>query len=131
MNYPVSRDSKIVIYDNEVRVSKEDIIDLKDILDKLKIHYIIDDVSFHATDAIVGLMKYFNNTNVWKVEKNGSVNLKNRFGHGNSLEYRTLCIPSLIEFLYVDMNVLNEREACLLDVLIKKASNISLVEGLA
>ena len=131
MDYPVSRDSKIVIYDNEVRVSKEDIIDLKDILDKLKIHYIIDDVSFHATDAIVGLMKYFNNTNVWKVEKNGSVNLKNRFGHSNYLEYRTLCIPSLIEFLYVDMNVLNEREACFLDVLIKKASNISLVEGLA
>jgi hypothetical protein len=130
LDYPAAQNSKIIVYDNELSVSKEDIINLKDILDKLKIHYIIDDISFHATDAIVGLMKYFKNTNVWKVEKSGSVNLKNRFGHSNQLEYRTLCIPSLIEFLFADMNVLNDREAFFLDVLIKKASNISLVEGL-
>jgi hypothetical protein len=130
LDYPAPQNSKIIVYDNEVTVSKEDIINLKDILDKLKIHYIIDDISFHATDAIVGLIKYVKNTNVWKVEKNGSLSLKNRFGHSNHLEYRTLCIPSLIEFLFVDMNVLNDREACFLDVLIKKASNISLVEGL-
>jgi hypothetical protein len=131
LDYPTPQNSKIIVYGDEIRVSKEDIINLKDILDKLKIHYIIDDISFHATDAIVGLMKYFKNTNVWKVEKNGSVNLKNRFGHSDHLEYRTLCIPSLIEFLFADMNVLNDREAFFLDVLIKKASNISLVEGLS
>lgn len=130
MSYPAPQNSKIIVYDNEVRVSKEDIRNLKDILDKLKIHYIIDDISFHATDAIVGLMKYFKNTNVWKVEKNGSVNLKNRFGHSNHFEYRTLCIPSLIEFLLVDMNVLNDKETCFLDVLIKKASSISLFNDL-
>jgi hypothetical protein len=127
---PASQQGSLIVYDNELRVPKEDIKVLKDILDKLKIHHTMDDICFHATDAIIGLIKYCKNTDVWKVEKNGGVNLKNRFGHSGQFEYRTLCIPSLIEFLLVDLNVLNDKESDFLDIMIKKAANISLVQNL-
>jgi hypothetical protein len=126
LNYFAHKNSKIIIYDNEVNVTKRDIRRLKHILDKLSIHYIIDDVSFHATDAMANLMKQVKDTRIWKVEEDGSVNHKNRFGHSGHFEYRTLCIPSLIEFLFADMNLLNDKEVDFLDVLIKRASDISI-----
>ena len=126
LDYLLHKNSKIIIYDNEVKATKKDIRKLKDILDKMRVHYIIDDISFHATDTIASLLKHFKNTKAWKVEKDGSVNHKNRFGHSGHFEYRTLCIPSLIEFLFIDINVLNDKEANFLDVLIKKASDISI-----
>jgi hypothetical protein len=128
LEFPAPKNSKIIVYDSEVKASREDVRKLKDILDKLKIHHIIDDISFHANDAMVDLMKYSRSTNVWKVEKDGGVSLKNRFGHSNRFRYRTLCIPSLIEFLFADMDALDSQEACLLDALIKETSHISIVD---
>ena len=130
MNHRSSHNSKIIVYDNELRVSTEDIRNLKDILDKLKVHYIIDDVSFNATDKIVDLMEYFRQIKVYRKEEKGDVNLKNRLGFRSQLASRILCIPSLVEFIYADMDILDHQEALFLDALIKKASNISIFNDL-
>ena len=55
-------------------------------------------------------MKATHNTSVWKVEKDGSISLKNRFGHSERFDYRYLRMAHLIEFQFADLNILSNEE---------------------
>jgi len=115
---------EIRIGDNIIESTKPEIQFLKSILDKLELPYIIDDVSFHNTLLDLHRMKTIHNTDVWKVESDGSVSLKNRFGHSGRFYYRYLRMPSLIEFQFVDLNILTEEEAEFLGYIIYDAETI-------
>jgi hypothetical protein len=95
---------------NTIKSSKQEIQFLKAILDKLELPYILDGISFHNTLIDLNRMKTIHNTNVWKVEADGSVSLKNRFGHSGQFKYRYLRMPHLIEFQFVDLNILSDEE---------------------
>jgi hypothetical protein len=49
-------------------------------------------------------------TDAWKVEKDGSLSLLNRFGHNGHFEYRELSIGSITEFRFVDLYSLSGDE---------------------
>jgi hypothetical protein len=100
----------IIIGGQEIQSTKQTIKKLKVILDKLEVPHILDDVSFHNTLIDLYRMKSLNNTDVWKVEQDGSVSLKNRFGHNGRFDHRTLVIKSLLEFQFVDLNLLSDVE---------------------
>ena len=108
----------IIIGECCVKIAKKKIQRLKTILDKLKVPHVLDDVSFHNTFLDLYRIKSLYHTNVWKVEKDGSVNLRNRFGHSGRFENRHLVVRSLLEFQFVDLNVLNSEEAEFLSNLI-------------
>jgi hypothetical protein len=55
-------------------------------------------------------MRTLHNTNVWKVEKDGSLSLSNRFGHNGRLAYREISIASIEEFNFVDLYSLSSDE---------------------
>jgi hypothetical protein len=95
---------------NTIKSSKQEIQFLKAILDKLELPYILDGISFHNTLIDLNRMKTIHNTNVWKVEADGSVSLKNRFGHSGQFKYWYLRMPHLIEFQFVDLNILSDEE---------------------
>ena len=65
-------------------------------------------------------MKTLHNTNVWKVEKDGSLSLSNRFGHSGRLAYREICITSIEEFNFVDLFGLDNDESEFLAELLSK-----------
>jgi hypothetical protein len=90
----------------------------KSILDKLEIPHVLDDVGFHNTLMDLHRMKSLYHTEVWKVEKDGSVSLKNRFGHSGRFQHRSLAVNSLFEFRFVDLSLLSSREAEFLSNLI-------------
>jgi len=98
---------------------------LKIILDKLEIPYVLDNVSFHNTSYAVQRMQMVHNTRVWKVEKDGSVSLKNRFGHNHRFAYRYLNMPSPFNLDFIDLNELNEDEMEFLSFILFKANVIS------
>jgi len=106
-------------------MSKKEIQYLKLILDKLEIPHVVDNVSFHNTSYAVSRMKTVHNTRVWKVEKDGSVSLINRFGHNGRFEYRYLNMPSPLEFQFVDLNSLSNDEVEFLSFLLFKANAFS------
>jgi len=112
---------------NTVKSSKQEVKFLKAILDKLEYPYILDGVSFHNSLIDLNRMKTIHNTNVWKVEADGSVSLKNRFGHSGRFDYRYLCMPNLIEFQFVDLNILTDEEYDFLGYLICEAETIPAV----
>ena len=85
----------IEIENNTYVVNKKDIIELRSILDKLTIHYILDRVSYHSTEGALALAKAIHNTSIWKVEKDGGVHVDNQFGHSAKFKYNHLVIPSL------------------------------------
>ena len=116
----MARKCKIIIDECEFEATRQDVKRLKFILDKLEMHYILDHVSFHNPTATIEFMKIIHNVKVWKVEKDGSVSLTNRFGHSGRFEYRYLYIPSLLEFQIVDLSILSVNEADFLDQLIYK-----------
>ena len=101
----------IRIGEYKIETSKNAVCKLKAILDKLQIPHILDDVGFHNTLLDLHRMKSFHNTDVWKVEKDGSVSLKNRFGHSGHFENRNLSVENLLEFQFVDLSVLDSGEA--------------------
>ena len=68
--------STIRIGEYNIRSTKQSVRRFKAILDKLQIPHILDDVSFHNTLLDLYRMKYLYKTDVWKVEKDGSVSLK-------------------------------------------------------
>ena len=103
--------STIKIGENEIKSNKRTVRKLKTILDKLKVPHILDDVSFHNTLLDLYRIKYLYRTDVWKVEKDGSVSLKNRFGHSGKFENRCLTIRNLLEFQFVDLSLLDTNEA--------------------
>ena len=109
---------------NTIRASKFELEFLKTILDKLELPYILDDISFNNTLLDLHRMKKIHNTNVWKVEKDGSISLENRFGHSGHFEYRYLRMPHLIEFQFVDLNILSEEEYEFLGYIIYEAETI-------
>ena len=95
----------------EVKSTKQSVRKFKAILDKLEVPHILDDVSFHNTLLDLYRMKFLYKTDVWKVEKDGSVSLINRFGHSGRFEHRSLIIRNLLEFRFVDLSLLNREEA--------------------
>jgi len=80
---------------NTIVVSKNYIVELRRILDKVEIHYILDRVSYHSTEGALALAKAIHNTRIWKVEKDGGVHVDNQFGHSAKFKYNHLVIPSL------------------------------------
>ena len=76
-------------------VSKNYMVELRRILDKVEIHYILDRVSYHSTECALALAKAIDNTRVWKVEKDGGVQVDNQFGHSAKFKYNHLVIPSV------------------------------------
>jgi len=84
--------STIRIGEYKIKSTKQSVRRLKVILDKLEVPHILDDVSFHNTLLDLYRMKSLYKTDVWKVEKDGSVSLKNRFGHSGRFENRCLTI---------------------------------------
>ncbi len=109
----------------KMSMSKADIKQLKYILDKLEIPYVLDSISFHNTSYAVNRMKTVHKTRVWKVEKDGSVSLVNRFGHSGRFEYRYLNMPSPLEFQFVDLDGLSNDEMEYLSFLLFKANAFS------
>ena len=109
---------------NTIKSSKQEIQFLKAILDKLELPYILDGISFHNTLIDLNRMKTIHNTKVWKVEADGSVSLKNRFGHSGRFNYRYLRMPHLIEFQFVDLNILSDEEYDFLGFIIYEAETI-------
>ena len=103
--------STIRIGEYKIRSTKQSVQRLKAILDKLEVPHILDDVSFHNTLLDLYRMKFLYETDVWKVEKDGSVSLKNRFGHCGRFENRCLIIKNLLEFQFVDLSLLGREEA--------------------
>lgn len=56
-------------------------------------------------------MKTLHNTNVWKIEKDGSLSLSNRFGHSGRLAYQQLSIANIMEFDFITLCSLSYEEA--------------------
>ena len=98
---------------------------LKIILDKLEIPHVLDSISFHNTSYAVQRMKTVHNTRVWKVEKDGSVSMTNRFGHNNRFKYRYLNMSSPLEFQFVDLSSLRNEDVEFLSFLLFKADVFS------
>ena len=121
-------DSAIIkIGANTILSSKQDLKFLKVILDKLELPYVLDGISFHNTLLVLYRIKTIHKTNVWKVEKDGSVNLNNRFGHSGNFEYRHLRMPHLVEFQFADLEVLTNEEYDFLGYLIYEAETLPAV----
>jgi len=112
---------------NTIQASKFELEFLKTILDKLALPYVLDGVGFNNTLLDLHRMKKIHNTNVWKVEKDGSISLKNRFGHSGYFDFRYLRMPHLIEFKFVDLNILSEEENEFLGYIIYEAETIPAV----
>ena len=93
-----------------VKSSRQEIKRVKVILDKLELPHVVDDISFHNTAIDLHRIKTLHNTNVWKVEKDGSLSLSNRFGHSGHLAYREISIASIEEFNFVDLFSLSSDE---------------------
>ena len=105
--------------------TKDEIKRFKSILDRLELPHIIDNVCFHNSLLVVNNLKLSNKTNVWKVEKDGSVSLTNQFGHNHRFRYRYLKINSLHEFQYVDLSILKKDD---LDFLFKILFDFELMD---
>jgi len=103
--------STIRIGEYESKSNKQTVRRLKAILDKLEVPHILDDVSFHNTLLDLYRMKSLYKTDVWKVEKDGSVSLKNRFGHSGRFENRCLTVRNLLEFQFVNLSLLGREDA--------------------
>jgi hypothetical protein len=123
----MANSAMIKIGANTIKASKHELKFLKAILDKLELPYILDGVCFHNTLLDLIRMKTIHNTNVWKAEKDGSVSLKNRFGHSGRFDYRYLRMPHLIEFQFVDLNILTNEEYDYLGYVIYEAETIPAV----
>jgi hypothetical protein len=93
-----------------VKSNRQEIERVKAILDKLEVPHIVDDISFHNTSIDLHRMRTLHNTNAWKVEKDGSLSLSNRFGHSGHLAYREISIASIEEFNFVDLFSLSSDE---------------------
>ena len=108
----------IRIGEAKVKSTSTEIKRLKAILDKLELPHILDDVSFHNTLLDLNRVKNIHNTDVWKVEKDGSLSLTNRFGHSGRFAYKHLELMSLLEFQFVNLDYLDRNEIEFLDDLL-------------
>ena len=112
--------STIRIGEAKIISNSREIKRLKAILDKLEMPHILDDVSFHNTLLDLNRVKTIHNTEVWKVEKDGSLSLTNRFGHSGHFAYKHLELVSLLEFQFVNLGYLDRNEIEFLDDLLYK-----------
>ena len=114
--FPSDKTGTLEIGDNTQTVSKNYLVELRGVLDRYRIHYILDRVSFYSTEGSLALSKAIHNKKVWKVEKNGGVNLDNPFGHSAKFRYEHLIIPNpeLITFLLENSDKLTSYERFLL-----------------
>ena len=103
--------SMIRIGEYKIKSTRQTVRRLKAILDKLEVPHILDEVSNNNTLLDLYRMKSLYKTDVWKVEKDGSVSLKNRFGHSGRFENRCLTIRNLLEFQFVNLSLLGREEA--------------------
>jgi hypothetical protein len=117
----MTRDRILRIGSCRSETTRKELQRLKTILDKLEIPYVLDSISFHNTSYAVQRMQAVHQTKVWKVEKDGSVSLINRFGHGGRFEYRYLNMPSPLEFQFVDLSLLNSDDVEFLSFVLFKA----------
>ena len=120
----MAKSCEIRIGENIIESTKQEMQYLKSILDKLELPYVLDGVSFHNTLLDLHQLKSIHGTDVWKVEKDGSVSLNNRFGHSGRFNYDSLRMPNLIEFQFVDLNLLTENESEFLGYIIYDADTI-------
>ncbi len=109
----------------KAKAAKREIQRLRSNLDKLEIPYVLDSISFHNTSYVISRMKTVHNTKVWKVEKDGSVSLINRFGHSGRFEYRYLNMPNPLDLQFIDLSNLSNNEAEFLSFLLYKAKAFS------
>jgi hypothetical protein len=114
----------IRIGEYSIKSAMREIKDLKAILDKIELPYILDDISFHNTLLELNRIKAFHGTNVWRVEKDGSLSLKNRFGHSGRYAYRHIEIMSLLEFQFVNLSILEKSEVEFIDDLFSRIESI-------
>ena len=121
----MTRDRILKIGSYRSDTTKRELQRLKAILDKLEIPHVLDSVSFHNTSYAVQRMQAVHKTKVWKVEKDGSVCLVNRFGHGGRFKYRYLNMPSPLEFQFVDLSCLNNEDIEFLSFVLFKADAFS------
>ena len=112
--------SAIKIGDAKIKSTRSEIKKLKATLDKLEMPHILDDVSFHNTLLDLNRIKAIHNTDVWKVEKDGSICLTNRFGHSGRFIYNHIELLSLLEFQFVNLGILDNNELRFLDDLLYK-----------
>ena len=103
-----------------IKSQRNEIRRVKAILDKLEVPHVVDNISFHNTSADLNRMKALHKTNVWKVEKVGSLSLASRFGHSGNLSYRELMIESITEFCFVNLYSLSRGESDFLADLLSK-----------
>jgi hypothetical protein len=120
----MANSGQIRIGENIIIATKSEMQFLKSILDQLELPYVLDDISFHNTLLDLHRMKTIHNTEVWRVERDGSVSLKNRFGHNGRFDYNYLRMPNLIEFQFVDLKILTEEENDFLSYIIYEAETI-------
>jgi hypothetical protein len=116
----MEQDGTIRIGEAKIKSTNPEIKLLKAILDKLELPHILDDVSFHNTLLDLNRIKIIHNTDVWKVERDGSICLTNRFGHSGRFAFRHLELMSLLEFQFVNLGILNTNEMRFLDDLLYK-----------
>ena len=116
----MARDNTIRIGESKIKSTKPEIMKLKAILDKLELPYTLDGISFHNTLLDLNRIKTIHNADVWKVEKDGSLSLTNRFGHSGRYNYQHLEILSLLEFQFVNLRILDGNELQFLDDLLYK-----------
>ena len=121
----MSRKSILRIGSHKSFTTPDTIQRLRLILDKLEIPYVLDSISFHNTSYAVSRMKAVHETKIWKVEKDGSVSLINRFGHSGRFEYRYLNMASPLELQFVDTTSLSNDEVEFLSFLLFKANAFS------
>jgi len=107
---------------NTLVVRKNYMVDLRRILDKVEIHYILDRVSYHSTEGALALAKAIHNTRIWKVEKDGAVHVDNQFGHSERFRYEHLVIPCIfsLKSWIEDTHLLSENERFFLLHLVEK-----------
>jgi hypothetical protein len=115
--------STIKIDKSIIKSNREEIKRLKSILDKLKLPHIVDDISFHNTLIDLDRMRTLHNTKLWKVERDGSLSLLNRFGHSGRLAYKEMSLASIEEFNFVDLFSLSSDESEFLADLLYKFEN--------
>ena len=113
--FPPDATGILQVDDNTQAVSKTYLVELRGVLDRHGIFYILDRVCFHSTEGSLALSKDIHNRKVWKVEKNGGVNLDNPFGHSAKFRYDHLIVSSLeVKYLLDNCDTLPSYERLLL-----------------
>lgn len=85
--------SGVIELGNDINVvSKNYMVELRRILDKFKIPYILDRVSFHSIASSLALAKAIHNTRILKIQKDQGVHIDNQFGHSGKFRFEHLVI---------------------------------------